>query len=83
MRVWVSSERERADDKNPYSSLDIGANTVRDVKNFICMSLDMHGLCDDDYGMELLVAGRIVSLDLSVGDVYEHPSLMECTGSVR
>jgi hypothetical protein len=57
--------------KNPYSSLEVGA-TIRDVKNFICASLDMHGLCDDDYGMELLVAGRIMSLDLPIGDVYEH-----------
>ena len=57
--------------KNPYGSADIGATTFRDVKNFICASLDMHGLCDDDYGMELLVAGRIVSLDLAVADVYE------------
>ena len=43
---------------------------MRDVKNFICV-LDMHGLCDDDYGMELLVVGRIASLDLLVLDVYE------------
>ena len=56
---------------NPYGSAEIGAKTFRDVKNFICASLDMHGLCDDDYGMELLVAGRIVSLDLDVADVYE------------
>ena len=46
--------------KNPYSSAEIDCGTVRDVKNFICAALDMHGLCDDDYGMELLVAGRIV-----------------------
>ena len=32
----------------------------------------MHGLCDDDFGMELLVAGKIVSLDLTVGEVFEH-----------
>ena len=54
---------------NPYGSAEIGAKTFRDVKNFICASLDMHGLCDDDYGMELLVAGRIVSLDLDVAGV--------------
>ena len=57
--------------KNPYDSAAVGAVTMRDVKNFICASLDMHGLCDDDYGMELLVAGRIASLDLLVLDVYE------------
>jgi E3 ubiquitin-protein ligase UBR4 len=45
---------------------------MRDVKNFVCVSLDMHGLCDDDFGMELLVAGKIVSLDLTVGEVFEH-----------
>ena len=44
---------------------------MRDVKNFVCASLDMHGLCDDDYGMELLVAGRIVSLDLTVREAYD------------
>ena len=37
----------------------------------------MHGLCDDDYGMELLVAGRIASLDLLVIDVYEGDKLLE------
>jgi E3 ubiquitin-protein ligase UBR4 len=58
--------------KNPYSSAEIDCATVRDVKNFICAALDMHGLCDDDYGMELLVAGRIVALDLPIGAVYEH-----------
>ena len=57
--------------KNPYDSLTIRAETMRDVKNFVCASLDMHGLCDDDYGMELLVAGRIVSLDLTVREAYD------------
>jgi E3 ubiquitin-protein ligase UBR4 len=57
--------------KNPYDSLAIRAETMRDVKNFVCASLDMHGLCDDDYGMELLVAGRIVALDLTVREAYD------------
>jgi E3 ubiquitin-protein ligase UBR4 len=57
--------------KNPYDSAAIEAETMRDVKNFVCASLDMHGLCDDDYGMELLVCGRIVALDLSVREAYE------------
>lgn len=56
--------------KNPYSSLEIGP-LMRDVKNKICHQLDLLGLLEDDYGMELLVAGNIISLDLSVAQVYE------------
>lgn len=57
--------------KNPYSSSEIGP-LMRDVKNKICHQLDLLGLIEDDYGMELLVAGNIISLDLSVAQVYEH-----------
>ncbi|CAM8971414.1 unnamed protein product [Rhodiola kirilowii] len=56
--------------KNPYSSTEIGP-LMRDVKNKICNQLDMLGLIEDDYGMELLVAGNIISLDLSIAQVYE------------
>jgi E3 ubiquitin-protein ligase UBR4 len=56
--------------KNPYSSLEIGP-LMRDVKNKICHQLELLGLLEDDYGMELLVAGNIVALDLSVAQVYE------------
>lgn len=56
--------------KSPYSSADIGP-LMRDVKNKICQQLDLLGLLEDDYGMELLVAGNIISLDLSVAQVYE------------
>nr|AGH32778.1 auxin transport protein BIG [Krascheninnikovia arborescens] len=56
--------------KNPYSSAEVGP-LMRDVKNKICHQLDMVGLVEDDYGMELLVAGNIISLDLSVAQVYE------------
>lgn len=56
--------------KNPYSSAEVGP-LMRDVKNKICHQLDMLGLVEDDYGMELLVAGNIISLDLSVAQVYE------------
>ena len=56
--------------KNPYSSADIGP-LMRDVKNKICHQLDLIGLLEDDYGMELLVAGNIISLDLSIAQVYE------------
>ncbi|CAN6479149.1 unnamed protein product [Victoria cruziana] len=56
--------------KNPYSSTEIGP-LMRDVKNKICHQLDLLGLLEDDYGMELLVAGNIISLDLSIAQVYE------------
>ncbi|XP_073003648.1 auxin transport protein BIG [Typha latifolia] len=56
--------------KNPYSSAEIGP-LMRDVKNKICHQLDLLGLLEDDYGMELLVAGNIISLDLSISQVYE------------
>ncbi|XP_047167509.1 auxin transport protein BIG [Vigna umbellata] len=56
--------------KNPYSSVEIGP-LMRDVKNKICHQLELLGLLEDDYGMELLVAGNIISLDLSIAQVYE------------
>ncbi|KAI5665767.1 hypothetical protein M9H77_15620 [Catharanthus roseus] len=56
--------------KNPYSSAEIGP-LMRDVKNKICHQLDMLSLLEGDYGMELLVAGNIISLDLSIAQVYE------------
>ena len=56
--------------KNPYSSAEIGP-LMRDVKNKICQQLDLLGLLEDDFGMELLVAGNIISLDLSIAQVYE------------
>ncbi|EPS73190.1 hypothetical protein M569_01564, partial [Genlisea aurea] len=56
--------------KNPYSSAEIGP-LMRDVKNKICHQLDLLGLIEDDFGMELLVAGNIISLDLSIALVYE------------
>ncbi|KAK9267384.1 hypothetical protein L1049_009809 [Liquidambar formosana] len=56
--------------KNPSSSAEIGP-LMRDVKNKICHQLDLLGLLEDDYGMELLVAGNIISLDLSIAEVYE------------
>ncbi|KAF6169153.1 hypothetical protein GIB67_038650 [Kingdonia uniflora] len=56
--------------KNPYSSAEIGP-LMRDVKNKICHQLELLGLVEDDYGMELLVAGNIISLDLSISEVYD------------
>ena len=56
--------------KNPYSSAEIGP-LMRDVKNKICHQLDLLGLLEDDFGMELLVVGNLVSLNLPVRLVYE------------
>ena len=56
--------------KNPYSSKDVGP-LLRDVKNKICSDLELTELMKDDTGMELLIAGKIVKLDLPVVDVYE------------
>ena len=56
--------------KNPYSSKAVGP-LMRDVKNKICRDLDLGGLIEDDNGMELLVAGQIIKLDLPVSTVYE------------
>ncbi|KAK3280427.1 hypothetical protein CYMTET_11725 [Cymbomonas tetramitiformis] len=56
--------------KNPYSSKEVG-RLMRDVKNHVCRALEMQGLIEDDHAMELLVAGRIVALDLPVSKVYE------------
>ena len=74
MRLTKSHTQEEyirgAMTKNPYDSCAVQCETMRDVKNFICKSLDMLGLCDDDYGMELLVRGKIIALDLEVVDVY-------------
>jgi len=56
--------------KNPYSCKAVGP-LMRDVKNKICRDLDLGGLIEDDNGMELLVAGQIIKLDLPVIKVYE------------
>lgn len=68
--------------KNPYSSGEIGP-LMRDVKNKICNQLDLLGLIEDDYGMELLVAGNIISLDLSIAQVYEQVWKNSSTQSVN
>lgn len=56
--------------KNPYSMKAIG-QTMRDVKNKICVDLELFGLLEDDFSMELLVADKIVKLDLDIDLVYE------------
>ena len=55
----------------PHSTREHGLVLMRDVKNFICRTLELHGLLDDDLSMELLVAGRIIKLDLPVALVNE------------
>jgi hypothetical protein len=56
--------------RNPYSMKDIG-QTMRDVKNKICVDLELAGLLEDDFSMELLVADKIVKLDLDINGVFE------------
>ncbi len=56
--------------KNPYSCRAVGP-LMRDVKNKICRDLDLGGLIEDDNGMELLVGGSIIKLDLPIVGVYE------------
>ena len=56
---------------SPYASIENGLLTMRHVKNFICRTLELHAMLDDDHGMELLVARKIISLDLSVQQVFE------------
>ncbi|KAF2363969.1 E3 ubiquitin ligase UBR4 [Trinorchestia longiramus] len=57
---------------NPYSSEDPAMGPrMRDVKNKICQDCELVALLEDDNGMELLVANKIISLDLAVRDVYK------------
>jgi E3 ubiquitin-protein ligase UBR4 len=44
---------------------------MRDLKNFICRRLDLEALVEDDFAMELLVAGRIAALTLPIQGVYD------------
>ncbi|XP_064395390.1 E3 ubiquitin-protein ligase UBR4-like isoform X5 [Halichondria panicea] len=57
---------------NPYPSSTTGLGPLmRDVKNKICTDCELVALLEDDTGMELLVANKIISLDLPVKDVYK------------
>ncbi|XP_030194560.1 E3 ubiquitin-protein ligase UBR4 isoform X5 [Gadus morhua] len=57
---------------NPYSSNEPGIRPLmRDIKNKICQDCDLVALLEDDSGMELLVNNKIISLDLSVAEVYK------------
>ncbi len=44
---------------------------MRVIKNKICTDCELIALLDDDNGMELLVNNKIISLDLSVRDVFK------------
>lgn len=58
---------------NPYPSSESGIGPLmRDVKNKICFDCEIMAMLEDDNGMELLVSGKIISLDLPVKDVYKH-----------
>ncbi len=69
-----------------YRASDIGGPLMRDVKNFICRRLDLGALVEDEFGMELLVAGNIISLGLPVEGVYKqvrrHNMCLQCAFSV-
>ena len=57
---------------NPYSGNDPDLGPLmREIKNKICRDCELIALLEDDNGMELLVANKIMSLDLPVADVYE------------
>ena len=57
---------------NPYSSADSAMGPLmRDIKNKICTDCELIALLEDDNGMELLVANKIINLGLTVRDVYK------------
>lgn len=58
--------------RNPYPSSSFDGPLMRDVKNKICRDLDLPGLFEDDFAMELLVAGSLIKLDLPIMPVFEH-----------
>ncbi|RMZ99744.1 E3 ubiquitin- ligase UBR4-like [Brachionus plicatilis] len=64
---------------NPYSSSEPGLGPLmRNIKNKICTDSELIALLEDDNGMELLVNNKIISLELSVRDVYKKVWLSEC-----
>ncbi|UJR08441.1 hypothetical protein I4U23_012711 [Adineta vaga] len=57
---------------NPYSSADPAMGPLmRDIKNKICTDCELIALLEDDNGMELLVANKIINLGLTVRDVFK------------
>ena len=75
--LTTDSRRARSFHRAPVLSTALGAPgdappVMRDVKNHICRHLGLDGLLDDDFGLELLVAGKLVALDAPVGAVFTH-----------
>ena len=63
---------------DPYSSNEPSlVPLMRNVKNKICTDCELIALLEDDNGMELLVNNKIISLDLSVREVYKKVWLSE------
>lgn len=58
-----------------YPSAEFDGPLMRHVKLKICQDLSLMSLIEDDagdFGLELLVAGSLVSLDLPIAAVFEH-----------
>ena len=55
----------------PVPSSALQGPLMRHLKNHICRTLDLAGLLEDDYGLELLVAGRIIGLDVPIDACYD------------
>lgn len=58
--------------KNPYSSKDIGGPLMADVRDKICRDL---GLVASASMFELLVAGKLISFELPIEQVFEKGEL--------
>jgi E3 ubiquitin-protein ligase UBR4 len=71
---------------NPYSSTDSDLGPLmREIKNKICRDCELVALLEDDNGMELLVANKIISLDLpvqEVGDIFPNFHVMQFSFAV-
>jgi hypothetical protein len=58
-----------------YPTSEFDGPLMRDVKVKICQDLGLTSLLEDDcgdFGLELIVAGNLVKLDLPISAVYEH-----------
>lgn len=58
-----------------YPTTEFEGPLMRDVKRKICQDLDLTSLLEDDlgdFGLELLVAGNVIKLDLPIRAVYEN-----------
>ncbi|KAF6002391.1 hypothetical protein F1559_001321 [Cyanidiococcus yangmingshanensis] len=52
--------------------------SMRLIKDFICLQLDLESLLNDDFAMELLVDGLLVPLSMHLGQVF---SAKKCSAS--